>query len=133
VKGLAAHLQLWLFGLLRGRFWVPVTCHCFEALAAAMWPKCGLSRPKASLLPRLALDGSWSCMRLAPFGAPFDDAFVAEAEVPPEEEGEGLDRRVATWPEASSQLNPRQDDGPVSAIATRGRNIIVEALACRSA
>jgi hypothetical protein len=50
VKGMVADLPLWLFGLVRRCFQVPAACHCREAVAAAMWPKCGLARFGASYL-----------------------------------------------------------------------------------
>ncbi len=42
VKGLAADLRLWMFGLVRSHFRVPVSCRRFDALADGMWPNCGL-------------------------------------------------------------------------------------------
>ena len=42
VKGMAADLRLWMFGLVTGRFPVPVSCRPFDAVAGGMWPKCGL-------------------------------------------------------------------------------------------
>jgi hypothetical protein len=48
VKGMAADLRLCTFGLVKGGFRVPDSCHRSDALAGGMWPICGLDLGRRS-------------------------------------------------------------------------------------